>query len=327
MNVCIYGAGAVGGHLAAKLIAAGNNSVSVVARGPHLKAIQSHGIRLHQADRTYAGHPVQATSDSATLPQQDVVIVTLKANSLATIVDRVANLLKPDGVVVFAINGIPWWWNQGLGQSENTYLPLLDPNGHLWDRLRTKTLGCVIYSPNEIVEPGVVLAAPNDRWIFGEPDDTSSERLRDVLALFTHAGMTAIASENIRSDVWKKLIINAGLNPTAALTRLPTSELTADAPTRAHMKAMMLEALTVARATGFDIAAELDLDALVAPSKRPGSHRASMLQDVILNRPLEVEPILGQIVDFAQRHDLQVPRCETTLALLRGLNQSIVNAN
>ncbi len=322
MKVCIYGAGAVGGHLAARLIAAGKDQVSLIARGPHLEAIKKHGIRLHRGDEIFAGHPFAATDDPAVLEPQDVVIVTLKAQALPGAAAAIKGLLAKDGVAVFAINGLPWWWNQGINEKDG-HLPLLDPAGDLWTLLRHDTLGCVIYSPNEVTEPGVILAAPGDRWVFGEPDNSDSTRLQSVIQMFERAGIHAIPSLDVRKNAWQKLIINVGLNPVAALARLPTVVLTSTDGMKDQMKALMREALAVAKATGYDIADTLNLDELVTPKKRPGSHRASMYQDVLAGRSLESEAILGQLVDLAHQHNVPVPKCEMILELIRGLDHSM----
>ncbi len=322
MKVCIFGAGAVGGHLAARLIAAGKDQISLIARGPHLEAIKKHGIRLHRGEEVFAGSPFAATDKPEELAPQDVVIVTLKAQALPGAAAVIKRLLAPNGVVIFAINGLPWWWNQGVN-SDKGHLPLLDPQGELWELLRHDSLGCVIYSPNEVIEPGVILGPPGDRWVMGEPDNSDSERLQNVIALFQRAGIEGIASTNVRKNVWQKLIINVGLNPVAALARLPTVVMTSSEGMREQMKDMMREALAVAKATGFDIADTLNLDELVTPKKRPGSHRASMYQDVLAGRSLESEAILGQLVELAHQHGVAVPKCEIVLELIRGLDHSL----
>jgi len=322
MKVCIFGAGAVGGHLAARFIAADKDQVSLIARGPHLEAIKKQGIRLLRGEEVFAGSPFAATDNPAELEPQDVVIVTLKAQALPGAAKVIKGLLSKDGVVIFAINGLPWWWNQGVDEQRG-HLPLLDPQGELWQLLRKDSLGCVIYSPNEVIEPGVILGPPGDRWVIGEPDNSDSPRLEKVIALFQRAGIEGIASTDVRKNVWQKLIINVGLNPVAALARLPTVVMTSSVGMREQMKAMMREALAVAKATGYDIADTLNLDELVTPKKRPGSHRASMYQDVLAGRSLESEAILGQLVEFAHQHNIQVPKCEIVLELIRGLDHSM----
>lgn len=322
MKVCIFGAGAVGGHLAARLIAAGKDQVSLIARGPHLEAIKKHGIRLHRGDEVFAGHPFAATDDPDTLEPQDVVIVTLKAQALPAAAATIKRLLAKDGIAVFAINGLPWWWNHGVNENAG-HLPLLDPAAELWNLLRQDTLGCVIYSPNEVTEPGVILGAPGDRWVLGEPDNSDSERLHRVVTLFERAGIQGVASTDVRKNVWQKLVINVGLNPVAALSRLPTVVMTSTQGMKDQMKALMRETLAVARASGYDLADSLDLDELVTPKKRPGSHRASMFQDVLAGRSLESEAILGQLVALAHQLSVPVPKCEIVLELIRGLDHSM----
>ena len=325
MKVCIFGAGAVGGHLAARLIAAGKDQISLIARGPHLEAIKKHGIRLHRGEEIFAGYPHAATDNPSDLAPQDVVIVTLKAQALPAAAAAIKGLLAKDGVVIFAINGLPWWWNHGVNEKDG-HLPLLDPTGELWNLLRHDTLGCVIYSPNEVIEPGVVLAAPGDRWVFGEPDNSDSARLQRVIALFERAGIQGISSTDLRKNVWQKLIINVGLNPVAALSRLPTVVMTSTQGMKDQMKALMRETLAVAKAAGYDLADTLDLDELVTPKKRPGSHRASMFQDVLAGRSLESEAILGQLVVLAHQLNVPVPKCEIVLELVRGLDHSMTLA-
>lgn len=322
MRVCIFGTGAVGGHLAARFISAGHDEISVIARGAQLQAIRTNGITLQYGETTITGRPAMATDDPEELAPQDVVIVTLKAQAIPAVAETIENLLSPDGVVIFAINGIPWWWNHGLPVAQAS-LPLLDPDASLWHRLRKRTLGCVIYSPNEVTSPGVVLGATGDRWMIGEPDGSESERLANVIALFGRANIKGIATQDIRREVWKKLVINAGLNPVAALTRLPTALMTTNESVRNQMKDVMREVLEIAAASGTDLRDSTDLDEMVAPKKRPGSLRASMLQDVLAGRSLEIEAIIGQVVEFAHQLGTPAPKCELILGLARGLDQSL----
>ncbi|NDY81925.1 2-dehydropantoate 2-reductase [Orrella sp. NBD-18] len=322
MRLCIFGTGAVGGHLAARFISAAKDEVSVIARGAQLQAIRTNGITLQYGDTVFTGHPAHATDDPDELTPQDVIIVTLKAQAIPTVVESIEKLLSPTGVVIFAINGIPWWWNFGLPVDQKP-LPLLDPDASLWTRLRKRTLGCVIYSPNEVTRPGVVLGAPGDRWMIGEPDGSETQRLSDVIALFERANIKGIATCDIRKEVWKKLVINAGLNPLAALTRLPTAQMTSNESVRQQMKDVMREVLEIAAASGTDLRDTTDLDEMVAPKKRPGSLRASMLQDVLAGRSLEIEAIIGQVVEFAHELKVPAPKCELLLGLTRGLDQSL----
>ncbi len=322
MKVCIYGAGAVGGHLAARLAAAGKHELSVIARGPQLEAIKQRGLTVSRGEEIHSGRPHHATDRPDTLSPQDVVIVTLKAQALPNAAASIESLLAPDGVAVFAINGIPWWWHKGLNVPQ-TPLFHLDPDGQLWNRLKDRTLGCVIYSPNEVIEPGVIRSALKDRWMLGEPDGSDSERLNRVAEIFQSAGIRGLATTNLRDEIWYKLLINCGLNPVAALTRLPTPLMNKNPDIIALRKAVMLEVMEIALACGTDLRGKIDLDELCTPTKRSGSNRASMLQDVLAGRSLEHEAILGVTVSLAQEHGVSAPRCELMLGLMRGLAESM----
>ena len=326
MKVCIYGAGAVGGHLAARLAAAGHHEISVIARGPQLEAIKQRGLTVSRGDEVHSGHPDHATDDPSSLAPQDVVIVSLKAQALPVAAASIEALLAPDGVAVFATNGIPWWWHKGLDVPQTPLLPL-DPNGELWSRLKDRSLGCVIYSPNEVIEPGVIRSALKDRWMLGEPEGVESERLNRVAEVFQSAGIRGLATNDLRYEIWYKLLINCGLNPVAALTRLPTPLMNKNPYIIALRKAVMLEVTDIAYACGTDLRGKIDLDELCTPTKRSGSNRASMLQDVLAGRSLEHEAILGIAVGLAQEHGVSAPRCELMLGLMRGLSESMQQQN
>lgn len=326
MKVCIYGAGAVGGHLAARLSAAGQHEISVIARGPQLEAIQQRGLTVSRGDEVHSGFPDHATDDPRTLAPQDVVIVSLKAQALPEAAASIEALLAPDGVAVFATNGIPWWWHKGLDVPQTPLFPL-DPKGELWSRLKDRSLGCVIYSPNEVIEPGVIRSALKDRWMLGEPDGIESERLTRVAEVFQSAGIRGVATTDLRYEIWYKLLINCGLNPVAALTRLPTPLMNKNPFIIALRKSVMLEVTDIALACGTDLRGKIDLDELCTPTKRSGSNRASMLQDVLAGRSLEHEAILGIAVALAQEHGVSAPRCELMLGLMRGLSESMQQQN
>ena len=322
MKICIYGAGAVGGHLAARLCAAGKHEISVITRGPQLEAIRQRGLTVSRGEEVHSGRPQHATDDPSTLSPQDVVIVALKAQALPDAAASIEALLAPEGVAVFATNGIPWWWHKGISVPQTPLFPL-DPHGELWNRLVDKSLGCVIYSPNEVIEPGVIRSALKDRWMLGEPDGSESERLSRVADIFQSAGIRGLATTDLRYEIWYKLLINCALNPVAALTRLPTPLMNKNPHIIALRKAIMLEVTDIALACGTDLRGKIDLDELCTPTKRSGSNRASMLQDVLAGRSLEHEAILGIAVGLAHEHGVYAPRCELMLGLMRGLSESM----
>jgi 2-dehydropantoate 2-reductase len=321
MKVCIFGAGAVGCHIAARMAAANKAEVSVVARGANLQAIRAHGIVLKSGGEEIRGKPAAATDDSSTLPKQDAVIVTLKAHAVPDLAAEIDHLLAPQGVAVFMLNGLPWWWKQGRAGTAAS-LPLLDPRGELWKRLREKTLGCVLYSPNEIVSPGVVLHIGGNRFLIGEPGGEKTPRLQAVIDVFRNSALPAEAPADLRGEIWRKLVNNASSNSLAALTRLGHFEIASDPGVKAVGIGIMRETLEVAAALGWDLRKEIDPEKMASRAQPGPSSSPSMLQDVLLGRPLEVEAHLGQTQAFAREHRVATPTIDVVLPLLRGLDKS-----
>ena len=322
MKVCVFGTGAVGGHIAARLAAANLADVSVVARGAQLSAIREHGLTLKSGDHQVRGRPRTATDDPASLPQQDVVLVTLKAHALPAMAATLDRLAGPQGTLVFMLNGIPWWWPHGQPGSKGP-LRLLDPDGELWSRLREKTLGCVIYSPNELEAPGVVFHLGGNRWVMGEPNDQKTARLQAVVELFSKSGLPAEASPDVRCEIWRKLTNNASGNSLAALTRLGHYEIASDPGLKRLAIEIMRETLDVAAALGWDLRKEVDVEKIAGRATPGRGTRPSMLQDVLLGRPLEVEAHLGQTQAFARERGVATPAIDVVLPLLRGLDRSL----
>jgi 2-dehydropantoate 2-reductase len=322
MKVCVLGAGAVGGHIAARLAAAGQAEVSVVARGAHLEAIRKNGITLKSGKEEIVGKPAAATDDAASLPKQDVVIVTVKAHSVPGLASTVEKLLKPDGVALFPLNGLTWWWNYGKAASKGA-LPLLDPESELWNRLRERTVGCVIYSPNEVVSPGVVVHIGGNRWVMGEPNDEKTARVQSIVDVFNSAGLPAEIPSDIRAEVWRKLMNNASGNTIAALTRRGHYEIASDPDLRQIGINIMRESLDVAAAMGWDLRKDIDPEKIATRATPGPMSPPSMLQDVLLSRPVEVEAHLGQTQAFGREVGVKTPTIDVVLPLLRGLDKSI----
>ncbi|MGQ0750950.1 MAG: ketopantoate reductase family protein, partial [Betaproteobacteria bacterium] len=219
MKVCVFGAGAVGGHLAVQMLAANPDGISLVARGAMLKAIRERGLTLQKGGKETTVRPAAVSDDPSTLPGQDFVLVTLKAHSVPGAAQAIARLLAPGGCAIFLLNGIPWWWRHGLPGQAGT-LPLLDPDGALWHEVRPeRALGAVVHSPNEIVAPGVIWHSGPDHLILGEPDSSASARLQKAVALLKARGVDARLSRDLRRDILQKLVFNASGNPISALAR------------------------------------------------------------------------------------------------------------
>ncbi len=293
MKVCVFGAGALGGHLAAQLIAANQADISLIARGAHLAAIRERGLTLKVGGHEVGGKPAAATDNPATLPPQDIVFVALKAQTLPAAAQAIGKLVKPDGCAVFLMNGIPWWFNYGLPGNKGT-LPLLDPQGTLRNQVKPgRAIGCVVLCPCDIVEPGVIVNMGALQLILGEPDGASSERIEAVAAMLRRGGVDSRVSGDLRRDILQKLVSNAPGNSLSALTRMDFGGLGSD-PDLCELAAKLIrEVLAIAAALGWALRSEIDVDS-VARRNRPGQ-RPSMLQDVLQGRPLEVEAHLGQL--------------------------------
>jgi len=329
VKVCIFGTGAVGGYLAARIGHADAAQLSVVARGAQKEAILRNGIRLETPGETITVHPDRVTDTPDELPPQDITFVTVKVMAQPGISGALRQLTAQGGCTVFAANGIPWWWKQGTAAP--AHLPLLDPDGRLWNELTPeRALGCVIYSANEVIAPGVVRHLGNNRWVLGEPDLSLSERLKNIAGLLQGCGINAEASTDIRTEIWAKLLRNASLNSLCSLTRLPVDGLAQDPALLALADALVDDIISIARAQGSDISHHRD--AAREQLRRGGAEggappvkglRPSMLQDALAGRPLEVEAILGQAQALAAEAGASCPALDLVLPLVRGLDRSL----
>lgn len=314
-SVCIFGAGAIGGLIAARLEAAGTR-VSVVARGPHLAAMRAHGLMLASGDQRIVTHPMLA-EDPAMLGPQDYLVLTLKAHSLAPALSTLKPLIGPTTVIVAAVNGIPWWYCYGLPTPfTNRRVCAVDPEGLLWDSLPpAQTIGCIIYPAAEVSQPGVIAHSYGDRFSLGEPDGSSSERIRRFAELLIAAGFKAPVRPRLRDEIWVKLWGNMAFNPLSVLTAATLDVLTADPDTRPTVRAMMLEGQAVAERLGVRFA--IDVDRRIAGGAEVGEHRTSMLQDFERGRPLEIEALLGAVVELGEWVEQPTPLSRAVLGLVR----------
>jgi 2-dehydropantoate 2-reductase len=315
MKICVYGAGAVGGHFAAQLAAAGHE-VSVIARGAHLEAIRANGIVLLKGERRIVGR-VRATDRPAELGKVDVVLATLKATSLGALAEGIGTLLGPDTAVVFAQNGIPWWYAQGLGTKRRAPPDLspLDPGGALARAIPAKhVVGGVIYSANEVVAPGTVRndAPQRNVLILGEPDDRPSARLQALGAALEGADIRAPIETDIRRSVWAKVRINLASSSLGVATGETVRDAMADPAIAALRDRAQAEAKAIAAAHG--VALE---GAPLPPPHMPGgpAHKTSMLQDYELARRMEIDAILMAPLWFARAAGVPAPNLEAVVAI------------
>lgn len=315
MRICVFGAGAVGGHFAAQLAAAGHD-VSVIARGAHLQAIRARGMTLLKGERRIVGK-VRAAERAEGLGAMDAVLVTLKATALPAFAEAAPALLGPDTLVVFAQNGIPWWYAQGLAAQRPAPpdLSVLDPGGALARAVPARAVvGGVIYSANEVVEPGVVRndAPQRNMLILGGPDGRVPERLKALAAAMEQAEIRAPIETDIRRSVWAKLLVNLGSSSLCVVTGETIRDTMADPALARLRKRMTEEGRAVAAAHGIDPEGGPQPPPHVAGGP---AHKASMLQDYERGRPMEIDAILRAPLWFASAANVPVPALEAVIAL------------
>jgi 2-dehydropantoate 2-reductase len=325
MRICVFGAGAIGGNFAARLADAGNE-VSVVARGAHLEAIKAKGLTLIAGDKKIVAK-VHASDRPADLGPQDAVISTLKATALGDLAANVAPLLAPDTPVVFAQNGIPWWYGHGLAKSRPAApdLSMLDPGGALAKSVGLhRTLGGTISSPNHVAEPGVIVNEIPDRNVLcvGEIDDRPSQRVGMLRAALKGAGISSPDTTDIRYDIWHKLMANLTGSTVALILGQPSSVQKTPLVNRMCRRAHA-EALAVAEAHGVKLDDHPDMR--YGPKRVYFDHRPSILQDYDLGRPMEIESIVRAPIAFARSAGVDTPTLDAieavtvTLAASKGL--------
>jgi 2-dehydropantoate 2-reductase len=316
MRICIFGAGAIGGLLAARLVQRGEAEVTVVARGAHLAAMQAHGLRLRSGGEEIVTRP-RCAANAAEAGPQDYVVITLKAHSLPGVAEAMQPLLGPETAIVSAVNGIPWWYfHKHGGPLDGRAVESVDPGGKLLRLLPPeRAIGCIVYPAAEVVEPGVIEHSYGDRFSLGEPDGSRSERANRLSQALIAAGFKAPVRPRIRDEIWVKLWGNLAFNPVSALTLQTLDVLTGEPELREVCRAMMVEAQAIGEALGIRFG--IDVDKRIAGAAEVGAHRTSMLQDLERGRPMEIDALLGVVVEFAELLNLPAPTCRTVLALVR----------
>ena len=318
MRVAVFGAGAIGGYVAAKLAAAGRVDLSVVARGEHLRAVQGRGLRLIE-DGIESAVPVRATADSREVGVQDYVILALKAHSVAGALDEIAPLLGEKTGVVTMQNGVPWWYFYSLdGPLDGARMASVDPGGLIWDRLGPqRVIGAVIYPAAEVDEPGLIRHIEGRRFSLGEPSGERTDRVLRLAEELIAAGLQAPVRDDIRSEIWVKLWGNLSFNPISALTGSTLAAIVADEGTRSVAQAMMLEAQAIGEELGvrFPIA----VDRRIKGAGDVGAHKTSMLQDLERGRPMEIDALVTAVQELGRLTGQPTPTIDTVLSLVRRL--------
>ncbi len=315
MKFAIVGAGAIGAFLGARLGNAGHE-VYLVARGPHLRAMQTNGVRVISHEGDFEAHPT-ATDDYEEIGAVDYVFLTVKAHSLPEVAPKLYPLLGPETAVVSAQNGIPWWYFQRHGGTlEGTHLDSLDPDGSISSAVSPERIvACIVYPSAVIVEPGVVRHIEGDRFAIGELDGSTTDRCRRLAAAIMEAGLRSPIRSRIRTDLWVKLLGNVAFNPISALTRATLVDIATHADTSALARAIMAEADAVAAAVGVKI--PISIDMRMAGAEKVGTHKTSMLQDLEAGRPMELESVVGAVIELGEKLGVAMPNTRAVDACAR----------
>lgn len=315
MKICIFGAGAIGGYMAAKLVQSGAD-VSIVARGPHLAAMQDKGLTLIEEGRDPVTLRVRATANAADLGPQDYVILTLKAHSVPPVVGAMQPLFGPDTTLVHGVNGVPWWYfHKHGGPFDGTRLHSVDPGDVQWNGFGPdRVLGCVVYPAAEVSEPGTIHHIEGNRFSLGEPDGSKSDRATVLSQALQAAGLKAPVRPRLRDEIWIKLWGNLSFNPISALTHATLDVLCTDPGTRDVARRMMIEAQTIAEKLG--ITFPIDVERRIDGGAAVGAHRTSMLQDLTAGRPMEIDALVGSVQELGRLTGTPTPTVDTVLALI-----------
>ena len=323
MKICVVGAGAIGGYLGAKLALAGED-VTFIARNRNLEAINAHGFRLILEDGSEEHAPtVKAVQHMADAGPQDAVLLTLKAHQVKDVLPGLRELFGPQTMVVTMINGIPWWYFHKLGGDyDGRRLDSVDPGGVIDEHIeRDRIIGSVVYPASELIEPGVVKVIEGNRFTLGELDGQRSERIEALSQAMMRAGFKAPVSRDIRSELWIKLWGNLSFNPISALTHATLEQICRFGPTRALAASMMREAQAVAEKLG--VRFKISLEQRIAGAEAVGAHKTSMLQDVEHGRALELEALVGSVVELGRITETPTPTIDAVYAATSLLAQTL----
>ncbi|MBK7061377.1 MAG: 2-dehydropantoate 2-reductase [Rubrivivax sp.] len=323
MKIAVVGAGAIGGYLGAKLAIAGER-VTFIARNRNLEAINAHGFRLILEDGSEQhAASVRAVQRMADAGPQDVVLLTVKAHQVVDLLPELRDLFGPDTALVTMINGVPWWYFHRLaGPHQGRRLDSVDPDGRIAAAIEPeRVIGSVVYPAAELLQPGVVRVIEGNRFTLGEPDGSRSPRIETLSRALMAAGFKAPVSKDIRGEIWVKLWGNLSFNPISALTHATLQDICRFPPTRALAAAMMTEARAVGEALGVQF--RIGLDQRIAGAEAVGAHKTSMLQDVEHGRTLELEALVGAVIELGRITGVATPTIEAVYAATALLGRTL----
>jgi len=326
MKICVVGAGAIGGYLGARLARSGQQ-VTFIARNRNLEAINAHGFRLLLEDgseeHTPAGENLRAVQRYEDAGPQDAVLLTVKAHQVKDLLPDLRALFGPDTTVVTMINGIPWWYFHRLGgEYEGRQLESVDPGGLLAQHIEAeRVIGSVVYPAAELVAPGMVRLIEGNRFTLGEPGGERTPRVEALSQALMGAGFKAPVARDIRSEIWVKLWGNLSFNPISALTHATLEDICRFPASRTLVAAMMAEAQTVAERLG--VRFKITLEQRIAGAEAVGAHKTSMLQDVEAGRALELEALVGAVVELGRITATPTPHIEAIYAATKLLGHTL----
>ena len=312
MRFLIAGAGAIGGYIGACMTRAGQD-VTLYARGPHLKAMQDRGLTVLSADGDFETRP-RAIGDLAEAGAVDVMVLGVKAHGLTRLAPLLRPLIGENTTVVSTQNGIPWWYFQ-VGAGEFAGLPLtrVDPGGVIGSSIDPlRVVGSLVYLGTEIVQPGVIRHMEGNRISLGEPDGSRSERCRAIADAMIAAGLRCPVTARIRHEIWVKLLGNVAFNPISALTRATLARMARDCEVCPVVRSIMSEVESVANRLGVTL--PISIEQRIAGAEKVGEHKTSMLQDLEAGRPMELEPVVGAVVELGERLGIKMPHTRTVYA-------------
>jgi 2-dehydropantoate 2-reductase len=322
MKICVVGAGAIGGFLAVKFAASGQE-VSVIIRGANLAAVRANGMTLIHDSGEQITQKMMATDRIADLPIQDLVILGMKAHQVAPVAESLRTIIGPETLVITTQNGIPWWYfNKHGGAYEGQRVEAVDPGGIISNNLPVdRTIGCIVYPACEITSPGVIQQIEGNRFPLGEIDGADTPRVRALADVFRAAGFKTPILSHIRSEIWLKLWGNLSFNPISALTHATLEDICAYEPTRALAKTMMLEAQTIGEKLGVKF--KVDIEKRINGAQAVGQHKTSMLQDVELGRQLELDALVKSVIELGTITQTPTPTIEHVYALASLLQRTL----
>jgi len=315
MKFLIAGAGAIGGYLGARMARAGQD-VTLYARGPHLRAMQEHGLRVLSADGDFEVKP-RVIGDLKDAGAMDIIFLGVKAHGLTQLAPQVQPLISENTTVVSTQNGIPWWYFQThAGELTGLHLERVDPGGAIAAAIPAeRVVASIAYFATDIPEPGVIRHIEGNRLSLGEPDGTRSDRAKAISDTLIKAGMRCPVTQKIRTEIWVKILGNVAFNPISALTRATLAQMARDTEVGPVVRNIMSEVEAVAGKMGIEM--PISIDQRIAGAEKVGEHKTSMLQDLEAGRPMELEAVVGAVVELGERLGVPMPHTRTVYACTR----------